>query len=235
MRIHRSTYSYPLLAVLLTAWWLPATAAGEDFDRYNAEDINVVCATCHGEYGEGGKDGEYPRLAGQPASFIASQLHMFRDRTRPNIRMVEYIDERQMPDEDIKDISAYLSQIKLPSRLPPLKKGKKFDPLERLLQAKKTLNIPRYPGDVKAGEKTYKFECRSCHGDEGRGRADKGVPMLSGQYTKYLKRQVKKLINKVRIHDRDAPKEELLADFTEEELNNIWAYLSVVDDKAPDE
>ena len=234
MRTNQSIYARHFFAFVLTVWCLSA-AADEDFDRYNAEDINIVCSTCHGEFGEGGKDGEYPRLAGQPASFIAEQLHMFRDRRRPNIRMVEYVDKRQMPDEDIKDISAYLSQIKLPSRLPPLKKGEKFDPLERLLLAKRTINIARYPGNVRAGEKTYKFECRSCHGEEGRGRADKGVPMLSGQYTKYLKRQVKKLIDKVRIHDRDAPDEELLADFSKEELDNIWAYLSVVDDKAPGE
>ncbi len=38
--------------------------------------------------------------------------------------------------------------------------------------------------------------------------------MLAGQYTSYLWRQVKKLRQKLRIHDSDAPEEELLDDFT---------------------
>ena len=54
--------------------------------------------------------------------------------------------------------------------------------------------------------------------------------MLTGQYTKYLKRQVKMFIEKKRIHDPDAPQEELLSLFTDEELHNIFAYLSTLDD-----
>ena len=42
------------------------------------EEINETCAGCHGEYAEGGKGGEYPRLAGLPASYIEKQLHLFQ-------------------------------------------------------------------------------------------------------------------------------------------------------------
>ena len=73
------------------------------------EEINEVCAGCHGEYGQGGSDGEYPRLAGLPAAFIAQQLLLFRDRSRTNLAMVEYVDHRQMPDKDIASISVYLA------------------------------------------------------------------------------------------------------------------------------
>ena len=54
--------------------------------------------------------------------------------------------------------------------------------------------------------------------------------MLAGQYTKYLWRQVKKYREFIRIHDKDEPNEELLADFTDEELQDIFAYLSIMDD-----
>ncbi len=84
-----------------------ALASGADLD--NGADINQVCAGCHGEFGQGGKDGEYPRLAGLPAAFIARQLHLFRNRERPNLAMIEYIDERQMPDKDIADVAAFLA------------------------------------------------------------------------------------------------------------------------------
>ncbi len=212
--------------------WLPsARALTQDFsqaDPDNGEEINEVCAGCHGEFGKGGKQGEYPRLAGQPPGFLARQLHLFRDRKRPNLAMVEYVDERQMPDEDIRDISAYLADIQIPTRMPKMEG--EFDALEALLLAKQVLNIPRAPGDVEAGERIYNKECRSCHGKQGWGRQDKEVPMIAGQYTNYLWRQVDKYLKRIRIHDPDDPDDELLQDFSRQQIADIFAYLSTVDD-----
>ena len=56
-----------------------------------------------------------------------------------------------------------------------------------------------------AGEKLYKRECASCHGRDGRGDVKDAVPLLAGQYTNYLWRQVDKYIAKLRIHDPSAP------------------------------
>ncbi len=233
-------YSYPLLllsALLLTP--LYATASDTDVvngmtpsgaDLYNGEEINELCAGCHGEYGEGGKEGEYPRIAGQPESFIIKQMHLFRDRKRPNIPMLEYVDERQFPDQEILDISAYLARVKLATKLPPIIEGEEFNAHERLQLTKRLLNIGRVEGDVKKGRKTYNRECRACHGDRGRGDHDSGVPMLSGQYINYLKRQVEKYRKKIRIHDEEAPDEEILNEFSDAELQDIYAYLSIADD-----
>ncbi len=207
------------------------SGAAQAYDEENGFDINEVCAGCHGEYGQGGKDGEYPRLAGQPAAFIAEQLHLFRSRTRPNLAMVEYVDDRQMPDEDIADIAEYLSRIKLKTKLPPVDENAPgFDAYARLIESKKLMQIPRAKGDVEKGEKLYHKECSTCHGREGWGNEKKAVPMLAGQYTSYLWRQVKKLRKHIRIHDKDAPDEELLDDFSDRELQDIFAYLSTVDD-----
>lgn len=201
-----------------------------EIDFYNGEEINELCAGCHGEYAQGGKNGEYPRLAGMPAAFIGKQMHLFRDRKRPNMAMLEYVDERQFPDDEIADIAAYLSQIKLATRLSPLKEGPEFNAYERLEEAKRVINIAAYPGDVEKGRKLYKKECRSCHGDDGVGNEKKAVPMLAGQYTNYLQRQVEKYLKGIRIHDEDDPENELLAEFTQEELEAIFAYLSIADD-----
>ncbi len=201
----------------------------DNVDLDNGEEINEVCAGCHGEFGQGGKKGEYPRLAGQAATYIAKQLRLFRARKRKNLPMVSYTEERELPDEDILDISVYLSQISLPTRLPPLEEDK-FDAFERLLQAKKVLNIARANGNVKLGKKLYNKECRFCHGRDGWGKKKRGIPMIAGQYTNYLWRQVNKFINKERIHDEDEPDDDFLKNFTHEELQNIFAYLSIVDD-----
>ncbi len=200
-------------------------------DLDNGDDINQVCAGCHGEYGQGDKSGEYPRLAGQPTGFLAKQLYLFQNRTRPNMPMVEHVDERQMPPQDIADVSAYLNQISLPTRLPPAnEEDPDFDAYQRLLQTKKLMQIPRAEGDIDKGKKLYKKECRSCHGKLAEGDENDSSPMLAGQYTNYLWRQVDKYLNRIRIHDEEDPEEELLADFTHEEIRDIFAYVSILDD-----
>ncbi|MBC8211759.1 MAG: c-type cytochrome [Gammaproteobacteria bacterium] len=206
-------------------------ALGVEYDPGIGEEINEVCAGCHGEFGQGGKEGEYPRLAGMPALFIAQQLELFRDRKRPNLAMIEYIDERQMPAEDILHISHYLAGLKLNTRLPAVDEtADDFDAYARLLESKKLMQIPRAEGDIETGEKLYKKECASCHGSDGYGDEKKVVPMLAGQYTDYLWRQVEKLRNRIRIHDVDDPKDELLDAFTDAELADMFAWLSTADD-----
>ena len=219
-----------LLALFIGSVSAEAVQTGPP-DLEIGEEINETCAGCHGEFAEGGKDGEYPRLAGLPASYIENQLRLFRDRIRPNIPMLEYLDKGQMPEQDIVDVSAFMESIQLVTKLPPLVEGKEFDAYERMMMTKKLLNIARLEGDIKAGEKLYKKECRSCHGSRGEGKKSKSTPMLTGQYTKYLNRQVKLFVDKKRIHDVDDPEEELLADFSTEELNAIFAYLAVLDDE----
>lgn len=135
-----------------------------------------------------------------------------------------------MPDQDILDISVFLENIRLPNKLPPVDEtAPDFNAYERLVDAKRVVQIPQVEGDVKNGERLYK-ECRSCHGGDGYGDLKKGVPMLAGQYTEYLWRQVPKYLNGIRIHDEDSPSDELLKEFSETELQDIFAYLSVIDD-----
>lgn len=222
----RQLFAAVLLLLMLS---LPAHAREPDLE--NGEEINELCAGCHGIFGEGGKQGEYPRIAGQPYQFLVDQLVLFRERKRPNLAMVEYIDDRQMPDPEIQDISAYLAQIVLPTKLKPIdENAPDFDALARLEEAKRVLQIARAEGDVEAGGKLYKRECASCHGRDGMGDEKEAVPMLAGQYTRYLWRQVDKYLAGIRIHDPSAPDDRLLAEFDKKELRDIFAYLSVLDD-----
>ena len=220
-----------LFCFSLISLMIPLPSLALEYDPDIGEEINDVCAGCHGEYGQGGKKGEYPRIAGMPAEFIAAQLMLFRERKRPNMPMLQYIDERQMPDEDIFNISQYLSKITLNTRLPPVDEtAADFDAYARLLESKKLMQIPLSAGNVSKGLKLYKKECASCHGKDGYGLDKKAVPLLAGQYTSYLWNQVEKLRKRIRIHDIDEPDEELLEDFTDAELTDIFAWLSTADD-----
>ena len=196
-----------------------------EIDLELGEEINEVCAGCHGEYGEGGKQGEYPRLAGLPADYIIQQLKLFKEEKRKNMPMRPYANERELPDEDIPSIAAFLSQIKLTSQMP------KFDEdmpaYEKLLIAKKVFNIPKAEGDITLGEKIYKKECKSCHGDQGMGKKNSVMPQLTGQYTEYMLKQMKHIAHSEREHDDDA---DIFAAMKAEEIKAIMAYLSVMDD-----
>ncbi len=210
---------------------LPLVLIAHEYDPENAEEINEVCAGCHDEYGQGGKQGKYPRIAGLPQGYLKRQLLLFQDRERPNMPMVEHVEKRELPLSDIEDISIWLSRIQLKTKLPPVDEtAPGFDAYARLQEAKKLMQVPRSEGDTKHGEKLYHRECRSCHGAKGMGNARKEVPMLAGQYTQYLWRQVKRFLKGERIHDPDEPDDELLKDFTHDELRDIFAWLSVQDD-----
>jgi cytochrome c553 len=190
--------------------------------------INGVCAACHGDSGQGGKKGEYPRLAGMDFDYLRDQLLHFKKRARHNIPMYPYTEEREMPDEDVVHVAAYLSSIKLDTTFPVFKESD--DALTRLLAVEKVLNIPRSEGDIAAGAKLYKSECVSCHGATGMGK--RGMPMLAGQYTNYLKRQIDQFVKGERIHDEDAKdkSKDVLNLLKPDEIRDILAFLTTLDD-----
>jgi len=210
---------------------MPASAAEPpEIDLALGKDINETCAGCHGEYGQGSIDGEYPRLAGLSATYIARQLRLFKQRERINIPMLPYTNERELPEEDLLAIAGYLSSIQLPVKMPPVADAADFDALERLNLAKRVVNIAPYPGDVAAGGRVYAKECASCHGRDGYGDAAHDVPQLAGQYSLYLSRQVENIRRGERLHD-DPDDAELFRQYTDTEINDILAYLATLDDE----
>ena len=72
-----------MLLLLLTMGGL---ASAQNLEK--GKEINSTCAGCHGELGQGGSRGEYPRLAGQSAKYLESQLKAFRARTRVNLSLI---------------------------------------------------------------------------------------------------------------------------------------------------
>ncbi|MFV0663658.1 c-type cytochrome [Denitromonas sp.] len=212
------------LRTALIALCLPALAHADEPDLDNGRDINGTCAACHGENGQGGKQGEYPRIAGQSAKFIEFTLKSFRARERINLPMFPYTQDRELPDEDIRDIAAYLAAIELPTKPPKFKDSD--DALTRLTAMQKVMIIPRVEGDIAAGKAVFEERCTTCHGDDGRGK--RIVPMLTGQYTNYLMRQMLSFQAGERPHDEETPGEGVLNGLKEAELQNMLAYITTL-------
>lgn len=212
----RSLLPFAFAAALLA---LPAAAA----DAEKGKEINGTCAACHGEFGQGGKKGEYPRLAGQRAGYIEDQLRSFRARKRINIPMFPYTQERELPDEDIKEVAAYLAGVELPTKMPTFKGDE--DALTRLLMVDKVMIIPRSEGDVDNGGKVFQKNCTTCHAKNGRGRGK--FPMLVGQYTNYLKRQIDLYLKGERPHDEEGT-EGVLNTLQAKDIQDVLAYLTTL-------
>lgn len=192
-------------------------------DLEKGKEINGTCAACHGDNGQGGKKGEYPRIAGQRVNYIEGQLRNFRSRTRLNIPMFPYTQEREMGDEDIKDIAAYIAGIDLPNKMPVYTGNE--DALTKLLMADRVMIIPRAEGDLDNGGQIYQKQCAACHAKTGKGRGM--FPMLVGQYTSYLKRQVDHYLKGDRPHDGEGVVG-VLNGLKEQDVHDILAYLTSI-------
>jgi cytochrome c553 len=214
-----------LFALLLL---LSLSQPGQAQNIEHGQEINATCAGCHGEFGQGGKHGEYPRIAGQRQAHIKDQLLAFRSRTRLNLPMFPYTQERELSDADIEDVSAYLASVELPTKWPEFKDDD--DALTRLTAVDKVMIIPRSPGNLDNGRTLYQKDCVTCHARDGMGRGK--FPRLVGQYTSYLKKQMDAFIKGDRPHDEEEPGG-LLNQLKEQDLNDILAYLTLIQGAQP--
>lgn len=92
------------------------------------------------------------------------------------------------------------------------------------------MQIPRASGNIDLGGRFYRRKCAFCHGRNESSDARPGVPMLAGQYTTYLWRQIPKYVDKRRIHDPEDPIDEILAELSKPEHRDMLAYISTLDD-----
>jgi cytochrome c553 len=92
------------------------------------------------------------------------------------------------------------------------------------------VNVPLWRrGNVAGGARAYRHNCAGCHGLHGEGKPEKLIPPLRGQYSAYLKRQIKNFATGKRLHD-DPRDKEIFASMGEGEIDDILAWLSVQDD-----
>lgn len=211
-----------MVAVLLGS---TLAAAGEP-DLAHGKEVFGPCAACHGDQGAGGKQGEYPRVAGQPTKFLVQTLLAYQEKRRANIPMAPYTVPRELSRQDMDDVAAYLSAIELPTRLPEFKGTETA--LEKLLATERVMRVAMVPGNLEHGEKLYRRKCGSCHGPRGKGRGPN--PGLVAQYPNYLRRQVAAFVRGDRPHEQENAGEGVLVGLSEEDLTDLLAHLTALQD-----
>ena len=122
------------------------------------------CVLCHGDKGRSLSQG-YPSIAGQPAPYLAAQLHNFANGTRPNPTMAPLA--MTLSDADIERLAAYFTKQHAGENSFFVPDPKQRERGSRLVAA--------------AG-------CAACHGDNLMGHDQ--FPRLAGQGYDYLAAQL---------------------------------------------
>lgn len=191
----------PSLGVVLTVLVL-WSAPGEVTER-GARLFQRECAGCHGPRAWGGNAGEYPRLAGLPAGYLAQQLAGFRDRKRQNKPMLPIFKAGRLGADDIAAVAAHLAALPLPD-------------------AAQVGVPPSQEYDRELGEELYVEGCSLCHGLDGNGKPDTDNPPVIRQYPAYLMKQIRDFRTGERWHDYA---EALFQEAEPEELDALLAYM----------
>ena len=152
----------------------PAIAPFED----SIEQRMKACVVCHGERGGGVANAAFPRLAGQPADYLASQMKAFREGRRTYAPM-NYLMARQT-DAYLHEIATWFS-------------AQKPDP--QVVESRKRFAVDA--GALAAGEALVRRgrpeaglpACVSCHGETLNGSLP-GIPALAGMPRDFLIEQV---------------------------------------------
>ncbi|MDN5851206.1 MAG: cytochrome c4, partial [Nitrococcus sp.] len=131
----------------------------------------AICAGCHGADGNS-PSGQFPKLAGQHASYLYEQLRLFKGGQRKSPIM--QAQAANLSDQDMKDLAAYFSsqsmQVGSASRV-LAERG------ERLFR-----------GGVPAKGVPA---CTGCHGPAGLGNPPAKYPRISGQNASYLAEELR--------------------------------------------
>jgi len=102
-----------LIAISLLALFSTTTYAAGDAAAGKA--AFAICASCHGQNGEGMEVMKAPKLAGQQAWYTLSSLKRFKDGTRgatdpAAITMLPMA--KMLSDKQMEDVSAYIETLK---------------------------------------------------------------------------------------------------------------------------
>ncbi|HET7307015.1 MAG TPA: c-type cytochrome [Gammaproteobacteria bacterium] len=169
----------------------------------------ATCAACHGQSGAGGGRGTYPRLAGQPAAYLARQLHDFKSGLRAN-RIMQPL-AAGLSDQQITALAQYYSHIDAP--YPP----RNSVAPSALAQGESLVRHGKWSAGVPA--------CATCHGPKLAGLAP-DFPELAGQYANYIAAQLNAFRHGARRNDPLDLMQHVAHGLNQADIEAVAAYLA---------
>jgi cytochrome c553 len=200
--------------VLLGATLLATTGSGVRADepdaatKLHAEKVAItVCGTCHGPQGNSTQP-KFPRLAGQNANYLATQLKAFRSQRRGDPDAIGYMwgMAAELDDDTIAALAAYYA-------------AQKPEPSAKGSSAAVSRGREIYAQGIAAQGVPA---CSSCHGPDAHGLQD--FPRLAGQHPQYVLKQLASFQSNMR---NVAIMHGVAQNLRLEEMDAVAAYLEV--------
>jgi len=166
---------------------------------------SATCAACHGADGNS-VNPEWPKIAGQHASYIVLQLQAYKDGKRQNALMMPMA--MGLSDADMQDLAAYYaSQQQTPGMADPEL--------------------------VATGERVYRGgnpsrgvpACIACHGPAGKGNPLTMYPKLAGQHAVYTYAQLKAYADQVRKSDKNQMMRNIADRMSDSDMRAVASYI----------
>ncbi|MGZ5029694.1 MAG: c-type cytochrome [Methylobacter sp.] len=190
------------------------------------KEKSASCSSCHGDDGNS-MVATFPKLAQQHSSYLAQQLHAFKDGTRNDPMMSPMA--KSLSDDDIADISAYyaaqkVSENALPA-LPPADEdekpaGKKGDIQAVIAQGSDLYRNGNLQSEVSA--------CIACHGPFGEGNKPASFPALKSQHADYLIKALSDFKSGSRSNNPDNIMHMIAKKMTDEEIQAVSYRISMM-------
>jgi len=174
----------------------------------------ITCMACHGPEGIS-VNPLWPNIAGQSATYIASQLTAFRDGAT-NPQGAERHDPLMSPqslaltDEDIRNLAVYFESLPAPAQ------------------------AVANPGTVDKGQALYRggdlrngtAACLACHGPTGRGNPAANYPALQGQHAVYTAKQLNDYASGARTSDgKTSVMRDIAARLSKDDIDALASYV----------
>ena len=199
-----------LLLLVTSGLGFQAVAAG---DPEAGKEKSMTCAACHGQDGNAMVD-IYPKIAGQHESYIAKQLHDFRQGAKTGGEEGRYdpvmsAQAANLSDQDIADLAAFYSQ----------QEEKGGEAPEDLVEA----GLKLYQG---GDEQKGIVACTACHGPRGNGVGTAKFPDISGQHAAYIKGQLEKFRDDQRNNDMNGMMRDVAKRLSDEDIELLSKFLS---------
>lgn len=200
-----------VVSALSATFALPALAADA------AQTATTVCAACHGPDGNS-FNGDWPKLAGQHASYTAAQLAAFRcaatgkpdkcvARASGNSALMTG-QAANLTDADIAALADYYAKQTIKPGVASAALAAKGEKLYR--GGNPTSSVPA---------------CIACHGPDGRGNAAARFPAIGGQHAQYVTTQLKAYRDGSRKGDQNQMMRNLAANLTDDEIAAVASYV----------
>ncbi|MEQ1636682.1 MAG: c-type cytochrome [Methylococcales bacterium] len=183
------------------------------------KEKSATCAGCHGEDGNS-LASNFPKLAGQHASYTTKQLLAFKADARKNDMMAPMA--KALSEEDILDLAAFYANQKIASNPPADETDKKALEEHTKLVAEGS-NLYRN-GDINAQVSA----CIACHGPYGDGNKPASYPVLKSQHTDYLIQTLMDFKEGKRSENPDNMMHMIAKKMSDREIKAVAHYLSTL-------